>query len=117
MKPLQPEAIQSIRNLGGEGSNLLEQIVRLYFDTTPALMARLKSALAASDLDEIRNAAHSLKSSSANLGARNLAQMCAALEAGARAGSIGADLPKADAVEHEYQAVCAALLTELGKGS
>ena len=117
MSPLQPEAIQSIRELGGEGSNLLEQIVRLYFDTTPALMVRLKSALAASDLDEIRSAAHSLKSSSANLGARNLAQMCAALEASARAGSIGTHAPNADAIEHEYQAVCAALLTELGKSS
>jgi HPt (histidine-containing phosphotransfer) domain-containing protein len=117
MSPLQPEPIQSIRELGGEGSDLLEQIVRLYFDTTPALMVRLKSALAASDLEEIRSAAHSLKSSSANLGARNLAQMCAALEASARAGSIGTDAPKAEAIEHEYQAVCAALLTELGKST
>jgi HPt (histidine-containing phosphotransfer) domain-containing protein len=112
---LQPEALQAIRDLGT--SNLLEQIVRLYFDTAPSLIAKLKAALAASDLDGIRNAAHSLKSGSANLGARHLAQMCEKLEAAARSGRIGADAPDAGAIEREYQQVSAALLAELGKTS
>jgi HPt (histidine-containing phosphotransfer) domain-containing protein len=116
MSRLQPEALQAIRDLGGT-SNLLEQIVRLYFDTTPSLIANLKTALAASDLDGIRSAAHSLKSGSANLGARDLAQMCAKLEAAARTGSMGADAPDAGAIEREYQQVSAALLAELDKTS
>lgn len=116
MTILQPEALQAIRDLGGT-SNLLDQIVRLYFDTTPPLIAQLKAALAASDLDGIRNAAHSLKSGSANLGASDLAQMCAKLEEAARAGNIAADAPDAGAIEHEYQRVTAALLAELGKTS
>jgi HPt (histidine-containing phosphotransfer) domain-containing protein len=114
MSRLQPETLQAIRELGGT-SDLLEQLVRLYFETAPPLIAQLKAALAASDLDGIRNAAHSLKSGSANLGARDLSQMCSKLEAAARAGSIGADAPDAGAIEREYQQVRADLLAALGK--
>jgi len=115
---LDTTALETIRALGGEQTpDLLEQIVRLYLEGAPELIASIRAGLAAADNDQVRLAAHSLKSSSANLGARNLAQMCAALEASARAGSIGTDAPKAEAIEHEYQAVCAALLTELGKST
>ena len=116
MSTLQPEALQAIRNLDG-ASNLLERVVRLYLDTAPVLIAQLKAAFAASDLNGIRNAAHSLKSGSANLGAMDLAQMCAKLEAAARTGSIGADAPDGGTIEREYQQVSAALLAELDKTS
>src|SRR5690242_1322670 len=81
MTVLQREAIDSIRELGGDSPDLLTQIVRMYFDTAPALIAQLKAALASCDVQGIRSAAHSLKSSSANLGAMQLSQLCGRLEA------------------------------------
>ena len=48
------------------------------------LADRLRSGLQATDGSQIRGAAHSLKSSSATLGARRLSALCAALEAATR---------------------------------
>jgi len=113
MGTLQSEAIQAIRDLAGDTPDLLRQIVQLYLESAPALLAQLAAGLATADLDSVSNAAHSLKSSSANLGAIELSKMCGKLEAAARAGTIGADLPPLSAIEAEYQRVRAALLTEL----
>lgn len=113
MGTLQSEAIQAIRDLAGDTPDLLGQIVQLYLESAPALLAQLAAGLAAADLDSIGNAAHSLKSSSANLGAIELSKMCGKLEAAARAGAIGADVPSLSAIEAEYQQVRAALLAEL----
>ena len=113
MGTLQSEAIQAIRDLAGDTPDLLEQIVQLYLESAPSLLAQIEAGLAAADLDSVGNAAHSLKSSSANLGAIELSRMCGKLEAAARAGAIGADVPSLSAIEAEYQQVRAALLGEL----
>ncbi len=114
MTTLQPEALQAIRDLVGDTAGLFEQIVQLYFDSAPPLIAQLKTGFAENDLNAIRLAAHSLKSSSANLGAVALSQMCGKIEAAARAGSIGEDIPDANAVEVEYGRVVSALRAVLG---
>ena len=113
MGTLQSEAIQAIRDLAGDTPDLLGQIVQLYLESAPALLAQLAAGLAAADLNSIGTAAHSLKSSSANLGAIELSKMCGKLEAAAGTGAIGADVPSLSAIEAEYQQVRAALLAEL----
>jgi hypothetical protein len=50
-----------------------------------------------------------LKSSSANLGANTLAELCRMVELAARAGSIGPEVPGVPAIEREYDAVRRAL--------
>jgi HPt (histidine-containing phosphotransfer) domain-containing protein len=115
MTTLQLEALQSIRELAGDTPGLLEQIVQLYFDSAPPLIAQLKTGFTANDLNAIRLASHSLKSSSANLGAMVLAQMCGKIEAAARAGTFVADIPTPDAVEAEYERVVHALRAEIGE--
>jgi HPt (histidine-containing phosphotransfer) domain-containing protein len=56
------------------------------------LIATLRRALSAADLDAFRRAAHSLKSTSESLGAIGLAALARDLEASARAGRLeGAD--------------------------
>jgi HPt (histidine-containing phosphotransfer) domain-containing protein len=62
----------------------------------------------------VRNAAHSLKSSSANLGAARLAEMCRAIEHAARAGRLGGELPSADEIEGEFHALRPVLEREAG---
>jgi len=108
-------ALDAIRSLGGtETPDLLEQIIRLYLDSAPQLMASIRDGLAAVDNDKVRMAAHTLKSSSANLGAGRLAEVCKKLELAARANAIASDAPQLSEIEAEYHRVCGALRSEAG---
>jgi HPt (histidine-containing phosphotransfer) domain-containing protein len=108
-------ALDAIRALDvGGAAGLLQQVVQLYLESAPAQIAELRRAGAAGDASAVRNIAHSLKSSSANLGAARLAEMCKAVEDAARAGRLGGDVPSADEIEGEFQALRPALEREVG---
>lgn len=62
----------------------LDKLIDLFLDDTPMLLARLEAAALMPDYDELREAAHSLKSSSANLGAMALSAAAKRVELGAR---------------------------------
>jgi HPt (histidine-containing phosphotransfer) domain-containing protein len=64
--------------------DLLARTISLYLTESPKLMQRLRQAALAQDAPEIVRAAHSLKSSSANVGAKELSRCCADIEASAR---------------------------------
>ena len=113
---LDRSALEAIRALQSDATpDLLVRVVHLYFDSAPELIARVRSGLAERDHNAVRVAAHTLKSSSANLGATSLAEMCKQLEMAARSGILDGALPDADAVEREYRAVRAALEAEIGE--
>jgi HPt (histidine-containing phosphotransfer) domain-containing protein len=61
------------------------RIVSLFLEDTPRLIAKLESASVIPDLDAMRDAAHTLKSSSANVGAMALSTAAKRVELGARA--------------------------------
>ncbi len=61
-----------------------DQIVRVFLEDAPRLVARLESAAVTPDYDELREAAHTLKSSSANVGALALSDQAKRIELGAR---------------------------------
>src|SRR5262245_5528935 len=108
-------ALDAIRALDDGGARgLVRQVMRLYLDSVPPLIGELRRAGAAGDLAALRNAAHSLKSSSANVGATRLAEMCKAVERAAQAGHLGDDLPSADDIEDEFEALRPALEREAG---
>ena len=108
-------ALEVIRALGGaDAPDLLEQIVHLYLGSAPERMAAIRAGLAAADSDMVRAAAHSLKSSSANLGANSLAELCKKLEMAARANALATDAPALPEVEAEYERVRVALQQEAG---
>src|SRR5439155_50931 len=58
--------------------------INFYLVESPKLIQKLKQAAAANDAPEIVRSAHSLKSSSANLGASVLSRYCEDIEASAR---------------------------------
>ena len=60
---------------------LFERLLRIYMDFAPKAMAELKVGLSQSNFALINATAHSLKSSSANVGAATLADLCKKLEA------------------------------------
>jgi HPt (histidine-containing phosphotransfer) domain-containing protein len=87
--PLDERVLNQIRALQGPGeSGLLKKVADLYLSNTPSLLERLRDAVAANDPEAMYKAAHALKSSSANLGARSLAEVAKDLELRGRRRSL-----------------------------
>lgn len=79
--PLDQRALDQIRAIQRPGSpDLLGKIIDLYLENSPGSLRQIRDAVAGQDGDALRQAAHSLKSSSANLGATELAAICKELE-------------------------------------
>lgn len=60
--------------------NLVETLIEDYSKTAPDLIASMRAALHVLDMKVITESAHALKSTSATLGAKKLAQLCADIE-------------------------------------
>ncbi len=98
---LESRSLESIRVVGGD--TLLRKIISLYIESAPQLLQNLRTALANNDSEAAGRAAHILKSTSANLGAVWLAELCRPIEADARSGQCQ---PAAmAAIETEYARV------------
>lgn len=76
--------LAQLRRVGGE--DLVQELMRLYLTHTPERMRRARRALARSDLESAAKALHSLRSSSATLGASELAAALAEVESAADRG-------------------------------
>ena len=64
------ESIENLRALNpGDGDEFLREIVTIYLEDTPQRIAELEESLAGGDAPRFVRAAHSVKGSSANLGA------------------------------------------------
>ncbi|MET0581259.1 MAG: ATP-binding protein [Pseudoxanthomonas sp.] len=74
--------LDELREIAGDET---ARIVGLFLEDAPRLIARLESASTIPDLDAMRDAAHTLKSSSANVGAMALSTAAKRVELGARA--------------------------------
>ena len=83
-------------------SATLVELLDAYLDDSPQLIEQMRAGLAAGDIERVRRAAHSLKSNSASLGARRLANVSRELEMVAKSGTLDGAGPKVAAVEAEY---------------
>jgi two-component system, sensor histidine kinase and response regulator len=90
----------------------LARAINLYLAESPELIQKLKQAAAASDAPEIVRSAHSLKSSSANLGAKLLSRYCGDIEASARRADAEEACKIFAKIETEYGCVETALTAE-----
>ncbi|HET8941541.1 MAG TPA: ATP-binding protein [Rudaea sp.] len=68
-------------------------LVRVYLEDTPKALAALDKAAANADSEGLIAPSHSLKSTSANLGAMGLSDLAKRLEHGARSGTLGNEAP------------------------
>lgn len=74
--------INNIKSLQRPGRpDLLNKVIEDYFSVAPRLIDAIHQGIAAGDATALQNAAHSFKSSSANVGASSLAALCRQLEA------------------------------------
>jgi HPt (histidine-containing phosphotransfer) domain-containing protein len=94
---------------------MLKKIVNVYSDDAPKLLQTLREALQKNDLTVARRAAHTLKSSSATLGAKRLALQCKEAELAAGAGRRGEAELRLPAIENELKRATQALFEEIGK--
>lgn len=115
--PLDERALAQIRGLQRPDlPNVLSRIVGLYLDSSPALLQQLRDAVAAGDGEALRQAAHSFKSSSANLGATRLAALCKELEQRGRERRLDDVAVLLQEVDRHYERVREALILEKEKG-
>jgi HPt (histidine-containing phosphotransfer) domain-containing protein len=106
--------LDGIRTLQHPGKpNILVKAIALYLDTTPKTMDSIRTAVEQRDPERLHKAAHSLKSSSANLGARLLAGLCKELETMGRTQALENVQNVMAKVDGEYAAVRDALSAEL----
>jgi HPt (histidine-containing phosphotransfer) domain-containing protein len=93
-------------------------LVRVYLEDTPKSIALLEKAATAADNQGLIAPAHSLKSTSANLGALGLSDLAKRLEHGARSGDLGNEAPTLVAeLARTFARVHAELQTLLAKSA
>ena len=100
-----------LKTVGGD-VEFLGELIGDFFDDSPQQLATARQALEANDAEALRRAAHSLKSTSNNLGARPLAALCRDLEALGREGQMDRAPEILAAIDAEYARAHAALLAE-----
>jgi len=90
-------------------------LVRVYLEDTPKNVALLEQAARQRSMEGIIAPSHSLKSTSANLGALRLSELAKRLEHGARTGELTEPLILVSELKREYQQVATALTELLAK--
>lgn len=106
---------QLLSELDPSGAARLRQRVVQAFDASiERLLPQLQHARASGDVEAARVAAHTLKSSSASLGAKRLSALCAELERQARTQAVTDLESQADAIIVESHRVRAALARLVG---
>lgn len=91
----------------------MEKVVTLFCTHTPGVLETLRTAAAQRDFHTLRDSAHSLKSSSANVGATNLSALCRELELKARSNELDNTPFHVAEIEAEYERARCALQEEL----
>ncbi|MCL1635582.1 ATP-binding protein [Luteimonas sp. SX5] len=107
---LNEETLDELEAMIGSG---VAKIIAAFLDNTPRLIAQLKAAAEVPDLPLLRELAHSLKSSSANLGAEALSEAAKRIELGARAHTLERPAAAVAVVVAEYERVRPALLARM----
>ncbi|MBD2655216.1 response regulator [Synechocystis sp. FACHB-383] len=112
VSPLDPTAIAFLRDeLCGGDLGLFREMVVCYCQESQKLIQELLQGLETGNLDVVKRAAHSLKSSSASLGAQQLSAFCQQLEKDAGSGKLSSESPTqlADHCQQLHTAVVEAL--------
>jgi CheY-like chemotaxis protein len=107
LDPLTVGRIRALHRPGGP--DLFAKVVGLYVASSLALTDALRAAALSHDAVGIRQAAHALKSSSANVGAIAFAELCKDVESAAEDGKLNDARVLVDRLLSEHQQVLQAL--------
>jgi HPt (histidine-containing phosphotransfer) domain-containing protein len=107
---LQRQVHKALNDLIGEDqTELVKELIQTYLAGGTTLVAELQAAVAQANPSRLEQAAHSLKSSSASLGATVVAELCYQLEQSGRAGKVTEVAIKIRQVIAEYAVLVQAL--------
>ena len=113
---IETAALESILMLQEEGeTNLLSEILNSYLGHSGQLMEQLHLSLEKNSREETAKLAHSLKSSSANVGAKKMADLCKQME-GACRGAKGSEHDLALELDDMYRKVRVSIARILSTG-
>jgi HPt (histidine-containing phosphotransfer) domain-containing protein len=103
---LDPAVVDSLRQLTPPGEpDVLAEVLRLFLDEVPRRVERLTAAWQDGNAVELQRAAHSLKGSSGNIGARHMYDICRQLDERAKAGDLPGARHLLDSLAEEYTRV------------
>jgi CheY-like chemotaxis protein/HPt (histidine-containing phosphotransfer) domain-containing protein len=110
---LDRQILDSLRDMAGpKAAAMLSLIIGNYLEDAPERLQEIREAVAQGDPEGLRQGAHSMRSSSANLGALTLANLLKELENLGRAGTTANAQTLLTQVEKEYEKVIKALELE-----
>jgi PAS domain S-box-containing protein len=106
-RALDPNAILKLRELQVEGErDILKELGELFISRAPARIRAMGDAIARGDVDDantLRKEAHNLKSSSANIGALRLSEICRELELLGQSENLNGAPELLEKAEAEYE--------------
>lgn len=103
VKSVDADVIENLKALGG--MELLAELHTVFISTSETIIADLHKAIAASDALGVQEKAHSLKSSSGNMGALQLSQICLQLEKMGQAKDLSQAKTVAQSLDREFKQV------------
>jgi PAS domain S-box-containing protein len=98
------------------GEKLMNDLLAIFLENASKLVSELEQAIAQGDAEKLMRAAHSLRGSSATLGASSLATLCQKLETMGRERQLEGAAAQMAQLETEYARVKAALTTRIADG-
>lgn len=109
-----PQVLSSIQLLEADyGKDLLKQVIKTYLDNAGRLMQTLENAWNTGDLKAIQMTSHTLKSSSAQVGANDLAELFRNVENDARSQRYDASGQTLASIQDQFSLTCSSLATYL----
>ncbi|ODG99461.1 histidine kinase [Nostoc sp. KVJ20] len=109
------KVLQSLRNMVRGDRVAFVELIECYLTETPRLVQDISTAITTQDTKTIWKTAHKLKSSSASVGAMDLAQLCKVLEVQGRSSNLENSRELLSQLYQEYEQVKTALQKELAK--
>lgn len=114
--PIDPAALQEIIELMGEsGEEMATELIRLYLEGMPTLIAEFNDGLATKDMGKIQHAVHTLRSGTAQLGAQTFADLATELEELCLRNDLPAISAKSARFLNEYEHVMAYFTREYAR--
>ncbi len=102
---LYEEIREALYSLAGEEEEIIRELIATYLESGDQLIRELRQGYEAHNLHQLERSAHSLKSSSASLGAATLAKLCLELESQGREGVETQLAEKIARAEEEFRQV------------
>ena len=104
------DVIADLRELGGEEDpGLLLELVGMFLEDGPNYVREITTGFEAQDLERVKRASHTLKSSAANMGAMSLASLARSIESTAKSSDMALLRELSSALREVYQETAEAL--------